>query len=239
MRNDIASLNLLLRREASGPWLSRLERRLLKFAINTFGALLGSFLLSGLGEEDVGARSWLFSITFDDDGGTSRRREIRIEADDLPDVITSLPSRKEPLVLMALLWLLMRDHKAPASRLSYDRNEVLRLLGWDETTESLHAVDEAVDRYVDLNYRWTLSAEELSERDLNKFRGWTRFVTGCGYRDEEDDNGTMKRVSNYISFSVEFIRELTGRSVFDVRWDSVREMARTTTAAIHSPGKGL
>lgn len=235
----MTSLDLLLGRGGPAPWLSRPERRLLKFAINTFGPSLSSFLLAGVGEEDQGARSWHFSVTFDDDGGASRRREIRVEADDLPDVVTSLPSRKEPLVLMALLWLLMRDHKAFATRLSYDRNEVLRLLGWDETPESLHAVDEAVDRYVDLNYRWSLSAEELSERNLNKFRGWTRFVTGCGYRDEDDDNGPMRRVSTYISFSVEFIRELTGRSVFDVRWDSVREMARTTTTTIHSLEKGL
>jgi hypothetical protein len=175
VRNDLTSLNLLLRCEGPGPWLSRPERRLLKFAIDTFGVPLSGFLLAGLGEEEEEARSWLFSVTFEDNGGVLRRRDIRVEADERPDVVTSLPGRREPLVLIALLWLLMREHKSPVSRFSYGREEVLRVLGWDETPELLSAVDEAVNRYVNLTYTWTLSAEELSERNLNKYRGWTRL----------------------------------------------------------------
>lgn len=238
MRNDLTSLNLLLRRGGPGPWLSRPERRLLKFAIDVFGVPLSGFLLAGLGEE-VAARSWLFSVTFEDDGGATRQRAIRVEADERPDIDTSLPGRKEPLVLMAFLWVLMRERKSLDYCLSYDREEVLRVLGWDETPELLSVVDEAVNRYVNLTYTWTLSAEELAERKLNKYRGWTRFISGCGYVDYEDDDGVLKRESSYVTFSDEFIRELRRRSEFEVRWDRVREMARTTTASIHPPEKGL
>jgi hypothetical protein len=222
----MTSLDLLLGRDGPAPWLSGLERRLLKFAITTFGAPLSSFLLAGLGEEEI-ARSWLFSVTFEDDGGVPRRRVIRVEADERPDIDTFLPGRKEPLVLMAFLWVLMRERRSPVTQLSYGREEVLRVLGWDETPELLGVVDETVKRYVNLTYTWTLSAGEQSERKIYKYRGWTRFVTGCGYVDYEDDDGVRKRESSYVSFSEEFIRELTRRSVFEVRWDRVSQVNRT------------
>lgn len=226
-RNDMASLDLLLRREGPGPWLTGPERRLVKFAVDTFGAPLAGFLLAGLGEKDETGRAWVFSVTFEDGGGASRRREIRVEAPDLPGSTISLPAGKEPLVLMALLRLLLAKRGAPPSRLSYRREEVLRLLGRDETDESLRAMDEAVERYADLGYRWALSAEELSERNLARFRGWASFVTGCGHRDaEEAGGGAVKRESSYVQFSAEFVRELISRSVFDVKWDNVREMTR-------------
>jgi hypothetical protein len=228
----MSSFDLLLRREGPAPWLSRHERRLLKFAKDAFGEALGSFLLSGLGEEGE-ARAWLFSVTFEDDRGASRVREVRVEAADLPDAATSLPRRKEPLVLMALLRLPLADGSPPPSRLSYRREEVLRLLGWDETAESLRAVDAVVGRYADLGYRWALSAEELAERNLTTFRGWASLVTGCGFRDlEGGGDGVAKRESNHVEFSSEFIRELTGRSVLGVKWDRVREMTRTPPPVI-------
>jgi hypothetical protein len=187
---------------------------------------LSSFLLAGLGEEEM-ARSWLFSVTFEDDGGATRQRAIRVEADERSDIDTSLPGRKEPLILMAFLWVLMRGRKSPVTQLFYGREEVLRVLGWDETPEFLSVVDEAVNRYVNLTYAWTLSAEELAERKLSKYRGWTRFVTGCGYVDYEDGEGVRKRECSYVSFSEEFISELKRRSEFEVRWDRVRELNRT------------
>jgi hypothetical protein len=130
----------------------------------------------------------------------------------------------------------MREYKSPDSRLSYGREKVLQVLGWDETPELLSAVDETVNRYVNLSYTWTLSAEELAERNINKHRGWTRFVTGCGYGDYEDEaDGLRKREYTYVSFSAEFISELIRRSVFEVRWDRVREMNRTVHPATSLP----
>lgn len=234
----MASLDLLLRREGPGPWLTGPERRLVKFAVDAFGAPLASFLLSGLGEKDKGGKAWLFSVTFEDNRGISRRREVRVEAPDLPDAVTSLPAGKEPLVLMALLKLLLAKRGMPPSRLSYRREEALRLLGWGETDEALRAVDATVERYADLGYRWALSAEELAERDLARFRGWASFVTGCGHHDAEDaSGGPVKRESSYVQFSAEFVRELISRSVFDVKWDNVREMTRNPPPIITLPSE--
>lgn len=232
----MASLDLLLRREGPGPWLTGPERRLVKFAVDTFGAPLTDFLLAGLGEKDEAGKTWLFSVTFDDDRGVSRRREIRVEAPDLPDA-SLLPSGKDPLVLTALLRLLLAM-RAPLSRLSYRQEEVLRLLGWEETGEALRAVDTVVEQYADLGYRWALSAEELAERNLARFRGWASFVTGCGHRDAEDaGGGPVRRESSYVQFSEEFVRELISRSVFHVKWDNVREMTRNPPPIIIPPSE--
>lgn len=231
------SFDQLLRGEDSALWLSLTERRLLKFAVDTFGVPLSSFLLSGIGEEEE-TRVWLFSVTFDDNPSVCRHRQIWVEAEDLPDVSTSLPGRREPLVLMALLRLLLTGRRLPDVRLAYRQEDVLRLLGWGETAESLHALDVAVNRYVDLSYRWALSSEELSERNLNKFRGWTRFVKGCGYRELKDsDDGLMKRASNHVEFCTEFLNELINRSVFGIEWDKVREITRTVSPAIRLSAK--
>lgn len=234
----MASLDLLLRREGPGLWLTGPERRLVKFAVDTFGAPLASFLLAGLGEEGGEVRAWTFSVTFEDVQGVSRHREIRVEAPDLPGVLITLPAEKEPLVLMALLRLLLAKRGAPPSRLTYRREEVLRLLGRGETDEVLRAVDAAVERYADLGYRWALSPDELAERNLARFRGWASFVTGCGHRDVEDaGGGPVKHESSYVQFSEEFVRELISRSVFDVKWDSVREMTRNPPTIITPPSE--
>lgn len=49
----------LIRGEANSLWLLQSERRLLKFALETFGEHLSQILLSGLGEEEQG-RIWLY-----------------------------------------------------------------------------------------------------------------------------------------------------------------------------------
>jgi hypothetical protein len=218
----------LIRGEDNSLWLSRPERRLLKFALDAFGEQLSRFLLSGLGEEGR-RRAWLFAVTFTDGGGVSRRRDIRVEADDFPDVVTSLPGRREPLVMLALLRLLM-DRQPFSPGLSYDQAEVLGLLGWEDSPDTRLSIDEAVGRYVDLSYRWSPGAEELAEQRLSHYRAWARFVTGCGYRDAgEGPGGRMMRASNRVEFSSEFVGELANRSVFGVDWNKVISLSRATS----------
>lgn len=216
-----------MRGEDNSLWLSRPERRLLKFALDTFGEQLSRFLLSGLGEEEQG-RTWMFTVTFTDSAGMSRSRELRIEADDLPDTMTLLPRRREPLVMLALLHLMLARQPFSSS-LFYEQEEVLELLEWEDTPDSRRSVDEAVGRYVDLSYRWSLGAEELAEKKLSHHRGWARFVTGCGYREvEEGAGGRMRRVSNRVEFADEFVGELMSRSVFGVDWDQIISLERTS-----------
>src|ERR1700760_3760646 len=89
--------------------LSRSERRLLEFALDLFGEPLSKFLLSGIGEE-AEAQVWLFKVSFGAGSGAAHPREIRVEPDDIPGEPRVLPSRREPLVMLALLRLLIEAH---------------------------------------------------------------------------------------------------------------------------------
>lgn len=224
-----SALIRLVRGEGGALWLSQPERRLIKFAIDTFGEPLSRFLLSGLGEEREEGRIWLFTIAFTAHHGVNMNREVKVEADDLPDIVTSLPQRREPLVILALLWLLLAGSGSSSSSLSYQQEEVLGLLGWQNDTQSRLAIDEAVNRYVDLSYRWTLSGDELAEKNYPHYRGWARFVSGCGYRDiEQGESGRMRRVANRVEFASEFVSDLMSRSLFGVYWNKVVSLERSS-----------
>lgn len=222
-----SDMTKLIRGEGVSLWLSRGERRLLKFALETFGESLSKFLLSGLGEEEE-SRIWLFTVLFTDNKGESHCRDIRVAADDLPDIVTRLPRQREPLVMLSLLWLLMGRQQFSSS-LFYDQREVLELLGWEDTPTSRLSIDEAIGRYVDMSYQWALSAEEQAEQHLARYRGWARFVTGCGSRDvEEEEGGRIQRVANRVDFAAEFINELGSRSLFGVNWNEVISLKRAS-----------
>jgi hypothetical protein len=213
----------LVRGEVAGVRLSGPERSLLQFSQDTFGEHLTRFLLSGLGKEDE-ARRWLFIIRFTDEEGTTLRRRLYVEADDVPEVVTSLPRRHEPLVMLALLRLLTRDRRAVPASLFYEQEKVLKLLGWEDTVESRLVIDEAVDRYSYLTYRWALSRKELAAGNLLFYRSRERFVSGYGHSDAEDEDGHVKRVINRVDFSTPFVEGLVGRSLFGLNWDNAKSI---------------
>jgi hypothetical protein len=218
----------LVRGEGGSLWPSRRERLLLKFALDTFGEPLSQFLISGLGEEE-GGRIWLFTVAFTDHRDTICRRDLRVEADELPDVVTLLPRRREPLVMLALLRLLM-SRKPFSSSMFYDQEEVLGLLEWKDTFDSRLSIDETVERYADISYRWALSGKELAEKNLSRCQGCSRFVSGYGYRDAEEEGDVRRsRVTNRVNFAAEFISELTNRSLFGVDWNNVSSFNRVSS----------
>lgn len=210
----------------SAPQLSARERQLVGFAVRRFGPSLTRFLLSGLGEKNR-ARAWGFAITFKDEKGAVRARRVRVVSDDRPDVARRVPRRKEPLVVLALLHLLLTNRLPSSSRLSYGQEEVLGLLGWEDTRTSRRAIDDAVSRYAALSYEWAPGKGELAEAGLRSFRGTSRFVTGYGYRDTRE-GGRMKRTASEVSFNSKFVAGLTGRSLFDIDWNRVSSLERAT-----------
>jgi hypothetical protein len=212
----------LARGEVAGVRLSGPERSLLQFSQDRFGEHLTRFLLSGLGEEHT-ERHRLFVISFaGDDGGLVGRR-LHVEADDLmPETSTSLPRGRDPLVLLTLLRLLTRAGGKPPVSLFYEGKEVLSLLGWDDSAETRLAVDEAVDRYSCLSYRWALSRMEAAASKLTFHRSRERFISGYGLLDSEEEGERTERVSNRVDFSTAFIDGLERRTLFDVTWDNVR-----------------
>src|ERR1043166_3358060 len=121
----------LVRGEVVGVRLSREERLLVQFGQDTFGRHLLRFLLSGLGEK-CAARRWLFIITFNSSARADVGRKLYGEPDDLrPEIETSLPYERTPLVILALMWLLIRHRGPPSARLIYEQ------LGQAESAEEL------------------------------------------------------------------------------------------------------
>jgi hypothetical protein len=206
--------------------LSGAEHRLLEFALDQFGEPLSQFLLAGLGEDSV-VSGWVFTVTFTDGRGVRRSREVHVRADYRPDLAPSVPQHKEPLVALALLWLLVVDRKLPLSSLSYSQEEVLGLLGWEDTQELRLKIDEAVRRYFTLLYEWGLGEQELAESNLSFFHGEARFISGYGYQSAEED-GEVRHTANEINFDEEFVKELIGRSLFGIDWSSINSIKRTT-----------
>jgi hypothetical protein len=199
------------------------ERRMLEFALDLFGEPLSKFLLSGIGEE-VEAQVWLFSVSFDDESGAARGREIKVEPDDIPGEPRVLPGRREPLVMLALLRLLIEAHGS-LSTLSYSQEQVLNLLGWEDDETARSVIDQAVKRYARLSYSWGLSGEELTDRKLSFYNAESRFVSGYGYYNAEED-GEDRRVANNVHFSSVFVEGLTCRTGFNVDWNRVSEITR-------------
>lgn len=205
--------------------LSKLERSLISFARAEFGEHLTQFLLAGLGEEET-THSWLFTIDFTHDG-TSLHRELQVSDNDHPEAPTRLPERRDPLVILALLRLLILQDQPSSSNLSsanlsYKIEEVLKLLGWKDTARSRRMIDEAVERYSKLMYRWAMGADELAIRGLAFYNSMERFVSGFSRVDQESKDGKqLIRVSNRIEFSKEFVEGMRKRSLFQIDWNRI------------------
>lgn len=203
-------------------WPSRHERRLLKFTLDTFGEMLGQFLLTGLGKKKVGQR-WNFVITFTGDEGTVQKRHLRVITHEPLDGESFLPRGRDPLVLLALLRLLLHAHWKAKPALLYQQEDILNLLGWEDTVEVRREIDEAAERYSLLIYMWEMNRDELAHRSLSHYRARERMITGYETTDKETgDGGQMRRVANRVIFDEYFIDGLLRRSLFDVVWDRVR-----------------
>lgn len=214
----------LIRGEGGVLSLSAGEKTLLEFALDTFGEPLSQLLLAGLSEE-APARSWLFTITFDDERGAALRREVKLEPDERPDVVTLLPRRREPLVILALLRLLIEVPQRSSSSLSYKQEQVLNLLEWEDTVDVRSIIYEVVERYARLSYSWGLSGEELAEKNLSFYEAEGRFVSGYSHYNVEE-NTEHKLMADTVEFSSVFVEGLMRRILFNVNWDGVSELSR-------------
>jgi hypothetical protein len=216
-----AGLVKLAQGEIAGVRLSGPERSLIQFAQDRFGERLTRFLLSGLGDE-AGTRRRLFIISFADGNGEVVRRRLYAEADDLTsETYSYLPCGRDPLLMLALLRRLTREHATPRASLFYEVEEVLSLVGWEDSAETRLAVDGAIDRYSCVTYRWALSRKETMASKLSFHRSRERFISGYRLLDSEE-GGRMRRVSNRVDFSAAFIDDLEHRTLFNVAWDNVR-----------------
>jgi hypothetical protein len=123
--------------------------------------------------------------------------------------------------MLALLRRLTREHATPKGSLFYEVEEVLSLVGWEDSAETRLAVEGAIDRYSCVTYRSALSRKEKTASNLSFHRSRERFISGYRLLDSEEEGGRMRRVSNRVDFSAAFIDGLERRTLFDVVWDNI------------------
>jgi len=136
-----------------------------------------------------------------------------------------LPRGRDPLVLLALLLLLLHKPRAEKPVLSYSHEEVLQLLGWEDSEGVRHEIDEAVYRYFLLMYLWEKSREELVGTNHSHNKARERMISEYETTDKEvGADGEMKRVANQLIFNDYFIGGLLRQSLFDVDWNKARSV---------------
>lgn len=227
-RNTDSELIKLVRGEGGPFWPTRHERRLLKFALDTFGGTLSQFLLTGFGEENVPKR-WDFTINSTSEDGTLQKRRLQVITHEPLDGSSCLPRGRDPLVFLALLRLLLHRPKQDNHILVFQEEDVLNLLGWEDTDELRHEIDEAIYRYSLLMYKWGMNRSELTRRSLSHYTASAHALSEYRTLDKElGEEGQTKRMYNSVKFDEMFIRGLLGRSLFGVEWKKVKSIKPVT-----------
>jgi hypothetical protein len=211
--------------------LSALEHLLVASAREQFGEPLTQFLLAGLGDDEP-AQGQLFTIEFIENG-TALRREVKVSTSEHSDGSIRLPQRREPLIILALLQLLIAHDQTSTVSLSYHLEEVLEILGWKDTARSRRIIDETIERYSTLMYSWKMSSDELAFRKLSFYNSRECFVSGFSCIDEGSKDGKhLTRITNRIDFNKEFVESIKQRSLFKIEWNSVKSITHTPVRSV-------
>ena len=204
--------------------LSVPEQRLLAFARETFGERLTEFLTAGLGE-DVTSQRWRFRISYAGGEGATLKRRLEVITYEPTDGSSYLPRRRDPLVLIALLRLLLEGDHISSNLLRYKQEDVLSLLGRKDSPKAREEIDGAVRRYFLLIYQWKMNRSELKNRNLAFYNSQENMISECEFLDSEaEGSDRVERVLNRIVFNQHFIERLLSRSLFGVEWDQVRSV---------------
>lgn len=215
-REKDSELDRLLSEEGSLGSLSTSERQLLKFAVDNFGESLCRILLAGLGW-DGGEQRWHFSIVFTDMGEATYECHLQIITYELDDE-SFLPRRRDPLVLLALLQLVLDEAKNTKTELMFKPEDVLSGLNWQDTDEARREIDEAVERYSALTYMWILNYGDTTQK--RKVKGMECLFSNFRTLDEEGENGRRQEF-RHIVFDTAFLNNLRRRKLFGVNWERV------------------
>ena len=200
------------------------EHPLIAFAGGAYGEHLCALLLTGY-KEQAPARSRSFIIRLAQTG----ERYLKVIADEQFGAEPTLPYGDDPLVLLALLKLLPEGGDPERPRVTFEHEDVLRLLGREASAESRTLVDGAVARYFNLTYQPVKTLEELTGRAPVVFIHMIRMISRYDFVEAPGGNGSgLRRVENGVNFNKDFFENLRRRSLFGIDWDSVRSIELIT-----------
>ncbi len=200
------------------------EHPLIAFARDAYGEHLCALLLDGY-KDPAPARGRSFVIRLAPAG----ERYLKVNADEHVGAEPALPYGDDPLVLLALLKLLPEGGDPERPRVTFEHEDVLRLLGREASAESRALVDGAVARYFDLTYQPVKTLEELAGRAPVVFIHMIRMISRYDFVEAPGENGSgPRRVENGVNFNKDFFENLRRRSLFGIGWDSVRSIELLT-----------
>lgn len=199
--------------------LSTPEKRLLDFAREEFGERLTEFFSAGF-RENVDSQRWRFTITYVGDNNSLLKRHVEIITYEPEDGSSYLPRRRDPMVLLALLYLLLRGNSESSNILRYKDEDVLGLLGWKDTEKARGEMDRAIKRYFQLTYNWKMNQEELAGNGLTYYTSQESIIN-----EHEIVDGEAAQ-ENRIVFNANFIELLLRRSSFGIDWTTVKSVSR-------------
>jgi hypothetical protein len=195
---------------------SKAEQKLIDFSREAFGEHLSALLLSGYGERHAPlSRDFAVKLAEDD---TDTPLQLIFVSEGPSTTQLSLPGGKEPLVLLALLQLLMKKPGAFTGRLSYKPVEVLKLLGWANTTQA--TLDEAMTKYFHSFYQLNGRMVNLSSKAASDYAVKLRLISSHGF----SSGGGKKAPLDSITFSLDFVEHLRERKLFGIDWDGVNAL---------------
>ncbi|HEY0321196.1 MAG TPA: hypothetical protein VGC66_09600 [Pyrinomonadaceae bacterium] len=135
--------------------LSQPERSILDEALRLLGDNLSAFLLAGLGETQVTHRRTFAARSVQGEEATCRLEMTN-------DFEQGLPIERDPLVMAHVLNVLHEQMRID-DIVDFSADNILKALGWPQTSESQLMIKQAIERYASTIYCLTEPAASEGE----------------------------------------------------------------------------
>jgi hypothetical protein len=189
------------------------ERQVVEDVRRVCGPILGSFLLSGYGQEQS-VRGRTFPVTARVFPHPEERRLVQTRHDGW----TEMPRGREPLVWAALLQGLFESPRRGSELFLYHR-QVLEALGWENTSEGRAFVQRALAKYADLTIleMTPLRPTPTPPTDL-RYITTLHPVVECQTTMTRERNMVSENASFRLEFSETFCAGLVSGGLFGAEW---------------------
>jgi hypothetical protein len=194
-----------------GPCVTtRAERGVLESARLLLGGNLSEFLLFGhLGEPRRRSRLLLDAHLWD-----ARRRTPAYRLEIVSSGEEGLPGRRDPLVLVAVLHLLLTGD-AGRDGVTFAGGEVPALLGWEDTPAARREVEAALSRYCSTSFHLASRERRGPGRVVVRRRRAQQLISEYETSTERAEEGLgMSRSSTTVRFHRGFLAGVSGEEKY-------------------------
>jgi hypothetical protein len=195
------------------PQSTTAEQCLISYMQEAFGPL-ASLLLTGYRESEI-KQSRAFTI-LTDNSGVKTRHSITLRAGDA----SGLPHRREPMVLLALLKISLIGDQCSA--IPSPTDAVRRLLGWEKSEDTDHAISTAIRKYFNVCYIRTDDIAYTFPDRSEKLIGMYHLIRYCEFGTDTLDREPKDRFGGIaVEFSANVVKEVFERRLFRINWPAI------------------